>query len=562
MAWLLGRFSKLKSNQDFSPPQKPVFTFKDDRNIVFGGGESLIHKFDDENKFIVCGTGIDVENELIMQQADWTKAIRSGEIINSEGHYLVTEISDKNVCISNDKLGLREVFLYEDKTSIYYSTRLDLLLPYIKDKKINLEFLCSYWNLQNPLIYETFLKNVQILGPFGEAEISESGIKLKRKKWIPEIFETSPNEAIIHLSRIVKSVFNSNRCIDLGLSGGIDSRTLLSMFIHYDKNLWQTHTFGNADSIDFRIGSKISEKLQLNKRFLSKNKFENGNELDNWQEFVKETLGFLPAYAYHELSYYKLLDKKHFMIDGGKGEYIRRGLSNRLAFQGKRALLNNNVQLLKQYFICDKPKIFYDHIFENQDSLLDSQISGLLESMPNAKEFGTENWVDLYNVRYRTGMSGFASQTRLDGIIANCMPFIQPSLLNYIFNLQPKVRMNEIINRKIISRNKILKHFPLARYSTIIPYQHNKFTSLAFGKIISKFVKETNNDKIRFINFNKDYALSRVSEIGFVNSSLYNSKKIANEVSKFFDGKSADTELIIWWMTFDVWHKLIFEGGD
>jgi hypothetical protein len=272
----------------------------------------------------------------------------------------------------------------------------------------------------------------------------------------------------------------------------------------------------------------------------------------HWADFVKETNCLVPANYYHELSYYKILPENVFFIDGGKGEFLRRGLSNRLAVFGRKALLNKEMEGIAQYLFLKKPGIFSKDITRNWNLSINQQVESLLNSMPNVRETGVENWIDLYNIRFRTGNSGYVSQSRLDCILPNLMPFIQPVILNAVLNLPPAYRSKELIMKKMLDQNRILKFFPLARY--------NKYSSLIWSKVMQKIIKEKSNQIDLFLSKNREYNLSRISDSGFINSSIYNKNIIKKTVIDYYAGKSTNQNLLLWWMTFDVWNKLILEN--
>ncbi|RLC50398.1 MAG: hypothetical protein DRZ79_04435, partial [Candidatus Cloacimonadota bacterium] len=239
-----------------------------------------------------------------------------------------------------------------------------------------------------------------------------------------------------------------------------------------------------------------------------------------------------------------------------KGEYLRRGLSNRLAVLGKQALLDKNITNIKKYLQLPKPKIFNKDVVKKWENIQNEQINNLITSMPDVNEIGIHNWVDIYNIRYRTANNNYPLQIRLDKIIPNLMPFIQPKVLNEVLNLPSAFRTKELVNRKMLNGFPRLKLFPLARYNTIIPFQYNKYTSVIWGKIMRNFLKESSKNTEIFLELNKDYLLSRFSDSNFINSALYNKKLIKDTVKGYYKGKNKNVDFLLWWMTFDQWHQL------
>lgn len=490
---------------------------------------------------------------------DWQNFITSNKNFSElNGHFLLINEIEDGLQILNDQLGLKELFFYENDLEIIFSSRLDWILRFIDQPEINLKFLNSLWNFENPLIYETLLKEVKILGPGGKARITNKGLDISYIPWVPKKVKSDIDHVTDLISTIINSIIVQKGKVNLGLSGGIDSRTLLSLLLQYEKKLWQSHTFGQNTNLDVKIANAMSKFLKFSHVHHEIDLAEADNIFGTWKDFVIETNCLMPAHSYYELNYYKLLPKNEFFIDGGKGEYLRRGLSNRLAILGNQALLDNNIIGIKKYLISSKPDFFTQEIKGKWLINQDEQVNDVVIGMPDVSELGTENWVDLYNIRYRTGNSSYPSQNRLDQIVQNLMPFIQPKILSAVFNLNAKDRENEKINQKILNHNKVLKLFPLARYKTVIPFQYNKYSCLAWGKLMSFFIKESAKLTKDFLNLQKDYLFSRFSDIDFINSPYYDKNLIINTVKNYYKGKNQNSRFVIWWMTFDQWHRFIY----
>ncbi len=436
MSWIIGGLSKTDKLEKIKKiPFLPTIQHEQKNLSVYGAGKSLISfTASDQKLYIICGSGINEKYEL-MNENNWKEHFRLKKTSSKlNGHYLIIKIYKNEIEIINDQLGLRELFFYDNGKEIYFSSRLDWIIEFIDSIKLNYNYLCSLWNLENPIIYESLIENVKILGPGGNAKISKDGLNIINQPWFPEMRDYSLEDVIHIISKIINSLIDKGKNLCLGLSGGIDSRTILSLLSGYDLNLWSTHTFGQKTNFDVKIANAISKVKKFKHHHYDIAPYSNDKIFGTWMDFVQETNCLIPANFYHELSYYKVLPQNELFIDGGKGEYIRRGLSNRLSILGKKALLSKNIEKIRKFLYLRKPNIFSKDIINNWDSLLNKQVSDLMNNMPNVSDLGIENWVDLYNIRYRTGNSSYPSQTRLDCIVQNLMPLIQPAVLNGLLN--------------------------------------------------------------------------------------------------------------------------------
>lgn len=558
MSLIFGCYSKNGSLQKLPVPFSPEIKYEKKELAIYAGGQSIISFNSKNNLFnIISGTALSA-NLKLLDRSDWEEIVDKDENLSKlNGHFLAIIETEDGLQIVNDQLGLRELFFYENKTKIFFSTRLDWLIKQMEFPSLNTNFINSLWSFENPLIYETMFENILLLGPGGKAKISSKGIDVSNNPWLPHKKEANIEYIVESVSQIIDSIISQKGKVNLGMSGGMDSRSLLSLLLSQDNKNWESHTFGQKSNFDVKIANHIAKYFKFNHVHHDVEPFKADNTFGTWKDFVLETNSLMPANNYHELSYYKDLPKGEFFIDGGKGEYLRRGLSNRLAVLGKNALLEKNVLEIKKYLCMPKPEIFNSEVTAGQSNLQNEHINQLLQSMPDVAEFGTENWVDLYNIRYRTANSSYPSQTRLDNITPNIMPFIQPNILNAVLNLPPVFRSRELINRKMLKNFPSLKHFPLARYNTIIPFQYNKFSCLIWGKIMRNVLKEKSDNNRRFLEINKDYLLSRFSDSNFRNSDYYNKKLIKDTVTGYYNGQNNNSNFILWWMTFDQWHQLL-----
>ena len=558
MSWILGGFSKKGDFNKIRIPFSPGIKHEKRNQVIYGAGQSLI-SFTSTNNFfhIISGSGLS-EDLKLLDMHDWEHIVNSDEdLSNLNGHFVVINEVQDGFQIINDQLGLRELFFYDNGIEVFFSTRLDWIVNLIEFPTINPNFLSSLWSFENPLIYETLFDDVILLGPGGKARISKNGIEISNNPWRLKKKKSCITNVVDSISKIIDSIISKNGKVNLGFSGGLDSRSLVSLLLNYDKKFWESHTFGQKSNFDVKIANSIANSFKFNHFHHDIKPFSADDIFGTWKDFVLETNCLLPANSYHELNYYNVLPKGEFFIDGGKGEYLRRGLSNRLAILGKQALLDKNINEINKYLQLPKPDIFSKDVVTAWNDIQDKQIINLITTMPEVNELGIHNWVDLYNIRYRSSNSSYPSQTRLDNLTLNLMPFIQPKVLNEVLNLPSSFRSKELINREMLNRFARLKLFPLARYNTIVPFQYNKYTSLIWGKMMRIFLKESSKNTKNFLELNKESLLSRFSESNFINSTFYNKKLIKDTINGYYKGQNNNTSFLLWWMTFDQWHQLL-----
>ena len=145
---------------------------------------------------------------------------------------------------------------------------------------------------------------------------SEEGIKII-DKWVDK------------WGYILRSLIKQTDNISLGLSGGFDTRTVLSILLNSGINLNDINIFSLQDKVhdhevDFKIAKTIASKFgfKLNNKTL----FNNGTILnlkDKLQNVLYSKLGFHVEFTFNS----KFLKFPLFKIDGSNGESLR-GMPN------------------------------------------------------------------------------------------------------------------------------------------------------------------------------------------------------------------------------------------
>ncbi|MBL7108477.1 MAG: hypothetical protein ISS38_04190 [Candidatus Cloacimonetes bacterium] len=498
-----------------------------------------------------------------MTNSDWDVLLnaenQNEKLSKLNGHFVSVVFKNKNIIIRNDQLCLRDMFITETKESIIFSTRLDLVVKLLKNPEIDFNLFGTHWQLLYPLRKNCFVKNVYRLGPNGTARINSKTFTISNKSWLPE---STPNVSSANLVDLLKEFTllpQTFSTLTLALSGGMDSRTLLSYLINNNSKNWNTVTWHDDSHSDVIVAKKIIQKFDIQHLLLHKELPGTDECIKEYTKFVLETLSASAAHNFHELTYYKYINKNNFFIDGGAGALLRRMIGNKLLFYGKKAILNTNINELYQHLRIPKPDIF-DHEINNilRKGCL-SEIGKEFEKIPNPKKIGVENWIDLFHIRNKYPNHGAPAQARLDGFFQNYMPFAQPILLKRIFDIPARKRKNNKINKTILKNNaKQLLKIPLDKYGAVIPFHTNFYVSFIKAKIKNKFSKPSQNDAPhKFLNIISDYVQDSVRSNEVKNYSPYNYSEIRKLVDRYFSGETHLATFVNWWLTFDVWRKLI-----
>ncbi|MDP8313863.1 MAG: asparagine synthase-related protein [Candidatus Celaenobacter antarcticus] len=571
MSWIFGI---LRKNKQTVIPRKEYHPFKskdkfsvETKDYYFASGTGHKNSFYKYNQkkdsgWMVCGTGISYEKDAfrLMDFHDWEAFLskKNNNIRNLNGHFVIVEWEPGSLRIKNDQLGMRDMFFADTKNYLAFSTRLDWLIPFIEGPEIDFEIFSSSWLCVNPLSDECFITNTERLGQGGSARFEDNNFTKTNQPWLPEYALRLPEKNYFELiSDFTTQGIKQNRQLLLGLSGGLDSRLLLSILLQRDRKKWRTYTFGDGNFPDAIIAKKLAAKLGFNHTVISNLFLTESKDVDRFVDFVLQTHTYMIGSLFYEQDHYKRLNKKNLIIDGGKGEYCTRSFAKWLSVKGKRAILERDTQKILNLIPHSKPNMFIHDITKKMIFSCQQQIEKIIDMMPSIKDVGGGNWIDIFTIRTRTGNMGSVTQTRLDNIIRNYMPYLQPSFLRKMLELPVSFRERNNVYRSILHKgNSKLTQFPLVKDVSIIPFTLNKYLAFILGKLFGRFQKfHTTNFSQLFLINNKEFIMDTLKSKGVKEYPHYDYHMIQNMVQGYYSGQNNNAKGVLWWLTFDVWRK-------
>ncbi|MEW6006422.1 MAG: hypothetical protein AB1695_14050 [Stygiobacter sp.] len=580
MSWVFGAINandcltKLKvltkNNIIYSITEPPI--------SVYAGGNPNTCFFDHnvslKKGWAVVGVGI-TENSFgykLLDKTSWKLIIEENSFYTKEiyGHYVIIHWDENNLNIYTDKLGLRDIYISKFNNKILFSTRLDWLAKFI-DTTIDFKVFGSRWMLFNQISSNSVLSNtLRIVGG------SFLNIDVKNLKWIqgknefiPILPNKHPNisvkEFTDRLNNIIQIPFNSNNNLSLSLSGGMDSRVLLSFLVKDSKSgIWDTHTFGNSNHPDSIISNKIARDLSIANVKIDREIPTVEDCINELTEYCGQTIVNNSASSIVQLNNYQFLKnwENKTIIDGGFGEIWRREFFNKLFIKGKGSLLKREYENVLTQLKLHRADIFTDEITNLMHKGCKEQLENIIEELPRIEELGVENWLDLFAVKTRLLNYYSHEQTRLDSIIKSYMPFIQIPLLNYLFITPIEIRKNAKLFRQLIRNNyEPLSKYWLAKGSTSHPFSLTMLQSRLWNSLSKKLNVNQyhDNTSIMFLKYLNEFINDTLRSKSVQESGLYNYEKIKIILDNF----NADSNLKIydldWLLSFEIFRKIIFD---
>ena len=567
MSWLFGFYSKHNSNTNFASNFHPpaIDYYKSEKIYIAVGGNKkniLVNTSNPKFKYFFCGIPISSDSGKLFQIDDIDKIFDSPQksINDIGGHFCGILIEKDSLSFFTDKLGLREFHIYENERGWYFSTRLDWILK-LNNFEIDYEQFGSRWKLMNQISNKSIIKNILRLTAGSQLKISDNKTDESSEYWLPK--NGKPLSVEDYNDLLEKNILigkNNSSNISLSLSGGMDSRVLLSFLIKNDYTNWDCHTFLTESKMDISIAKKIINDFNIKNQIIaSDKKYIHDKMLPELREYVGATYLTDSGFTSRKLMYYDLLPGESLIIDGGFGEIWRREFLFKLFYEGEKHLLNKNLESISNYLINPHADIFnteYNSIMENG---IYNQLDEMFNKLPSIKYIGMENWLDLFSLKTRLTNYYAPEQARIDNYVQSYMPFIQINLVENLFNVPVNFRRNGRLFKTLIKRNKReLLSYKLAKDNLSYPIWFSPLSKRLYLKAFNKFKPSNSYQNIdmyleKLKVFVMDSLLSReVKEYG-----PYDYNMIYKTVNSYYSGNIKERRFVDWFITFEIFRQML-----
>jgi len=532
--------------------------YEGDKVVLFGGSTAGKNFFSGAegaiSAWVVSGMGLKSASRGVsfLNKKDWQKKMASHEVpIN--GHFAIAIIEEENVWLYTDTPGLRDIYITELDDKIVFTTRLEHIALFA-ELKLDYVHLGSTWNSINKITEESIYKGVTRLvkGARAVINLKEGKSDIIKEEWIPQFRERE--EAADEFTDKLSDLVNiEEEEMLLGLSGGMDSRVLLSVLLASNKINWSAHSTGRDTDSDFSIPREMAKVLLFPHKTIS-DEFEFGpDDIEKMEEFSFLTRVNHPISSYFSLKITDVLEKENkILIDGGFGEIWRREYFNRILWKGRFGLANRRSDVIAQAISYDRGDVFIKEISELLRDSVDYEISMLMVKLPDPVEIGLENWVDLFALKTRLVNYYAPEQCRLDGKVINYMPFAQLSLLEKLFEIPLSLRKNGKLFRQIIKKKaRVLTEFPLVKGGRLYPFNSGTLQA----RILTRFLKKRGAGEKGLLSlpFMKEYVMDRIGSADVRKDAFYDYKKIAIMAERFYDkGERGEGIALEWWLSFEM----------
>jgi hypothetical protein len=572
MSWLFGFIGPHLSPENAGRFQAlhptPRVAFHSSTTYFAAGGlpETCLHgAFSNQQRdagWAVTGVGLERSghNCRFLNEADWQQILSatSPPLKKLDGHFVAVKWKAETIECFTDQLGLRALFFTSLDGGTVFSTRLDWLAKLRRQNEVDFAACGSSWLTFNQIGYEAFLKNLRRLGPNGFVSLSPASVQFHHAPWTPA--SSHGDHDFVEILEVFLNPAASERVISLGLSGGLDSRTLLALLASQKRAEFSLHVFGLHDDPDVRLSRTIASQENLPQDYFDDPIPESATCMQLLHDYAAQTQFIEPASTLLKLRYgTELNNRKKIIFDGGFGEIARRQFLNRFLFRGKTALQSGNPRLIYPYLRVQRPPIFIPEILQTMRQGVEEQIAALWREMPAIQEIGAENFLDLLAIRTRLPNAYGFEQGRLDGECLSFMPFAQPSFLRRLFQTPVARRKNGRLFRQLIrQRFPRLSRYPLVKGGTTYPFDFSTVPAWAWTKLKTQLGQTFTDPSAADLLHKIAAEVQDLANSASVKSyAAYDYLFIRNLVEKFFRGQTELAGSICWWLAFELWRQAV-----
>lgn len=554
-------------------------------NILFGkifqsemnnSKKFSVHNSENEDYiWISVGMGVIRKNGFyrLMSNNDWKDFFISEDIQfeNLNGHFCSVIINNSEINIFTDQLGTRDIYFIQKEWFFVFSTRLDLLTKYKGYFDIDFRAMGSLWLLESQINTGTIIKNINRLTSSAVITakfLNKFEIAYSEKPWIPQIStDVSQDQLYDKLKELIYLPINENAKILLALSGGMDSRILLSILIELfgSKNLpknylyptFETFTFGMPDDLDVEIPSLLSQNFGFEHKIYFEDFVLDDNTISELTKFICNTGMTFPVSEFLlKRNYNQLKSKRCLIIDGCWGEITRSSLFKRLIAMAPKEIKNRNSKIFFKYMFYPHSDIFDEEIKNIMIEGALEHLSNCLNVMPDFDDYSLNSWMDLFAIRTKQPNLVGIEQTRIDNLVRSFSPFVQVDFFNLIFSVDTEIKKNGTILKTIFKKHKNgLDKYPLNAGGVKIPFSYSSSSISIKRKILSVFSKKRNSYRTMILKNLDEYYHNIINSLSFVNFVFFDKKKINRIYLEYKQGSQKAERELDWFFTFELFRK-------
>jgi len=437
--------------------------------------------------------------------------LNKGEAVtNLNGNYslIIIDKSNNIINLSCDFIGRRKLYyIYRDGV-LAISNYDHMLVPFLeKPLTLDLVSILSSLYFDSSIRGYSFLKGIRTTNPDFETSFQDNKIENQKIEYALNS-ESNVEDIENDFSRYIDNRIMGSEKVNIDLTAGLDSRTVLALMLQKGKNSITAWTLGKT-GMDFKIAKRIAKHVNIDHKLSSET-------LANKAEFRKHA-NFLAYCSNGSTNTLRAVNKIEINLNRTVPKII--GIYGTIAV-GKNISGNVDYSSYKKGILKNKKNI----IPQSKD-LSDKLLNRCSDFIDELKDRYPELYQEMYYIRQRCGVWG--------SVIFNStwdMQYITP--FEDIKSIQRGLGLPSEVRKKSLSQHRILKKY--SKYLYWLPINQN-----IFNNYYTSFINEKLRLKLR------KFTGRVVSKLYFLSSSnISNITQQRNELFKKYFENSIQPQLM------------------
>lgn len=506
----------------FNPEDQPIFNedkslciFMDGKIYNYGQQMDYLknkgYKFNNENDPEFC----------LHSYEEYGKDFIKG--LNGAFVFLIYDFINKKVIIANDRFGFRVHYYAINNGKLYFAPEVKAILQDKAFKReINSEAVADFFAFGEFVDDKTFFREIKIMAPASIITYYRGNLTVE-KYWefkYEADYDKSEDEFVSDLIRTFKKSveirMEDKLHYGIGLSGGLDSRTVLAGLIPEKRKDIIAYTFGKKDCNEVKIAKKVAHRMGINHFILEATPeiIMESSERGVWLTDGRNSIGFSHAYPIFAL----IRDKIDVIFDGWALDLTLGG-----SYLGKDVMECKSEDLLAN-MLFNKRRLFKDSELQN---LFSSNYYNMIKDVP-AKSFKDEiNKIKTHHPGNKSDEYAMATHVEwlpiMDVGVRNFIEVSHPTadndFIDLLLKIPPEWRINHYIYRKFLKElspelSKIPYNRTMVRADAPLLLWNAGYKFIKIKKLIKKKINKFSKWKIylpdnrKNVNFDEWFHIS------------------------------------------------------
>ncbi len=523
---------------------------------------------EDNSGYIILGSPLwAIENGYhFLTKNDWDHfSWEDDDICRLEGHYALLRWHGNHFECWTDPIGLRDFLIVNTVWGYVITTRLDWASRMIDASSFNLEALSTHIIVGATLGEDMIINGIRRVYRGMKAEITAISCIIQQmpcSEIKPSIH--TRDELNSDMMKRVLLPFKENRRLSMALSGGLDSRTVLSYLLlpeakHY-RSLWDAYTIGSAGESDLKIAKRISNEFHIKHKIIEPD-LAPVSELWNYmkENVLSMRMDMFPSITNRYQFMFDMAKYYDGIIDGGSGWLLKYQVSRKTGFKHRNDIITGNWDNIVPDLMRNDAFFFSNEAREQMTSKIHTRTIELMSRIESPNTLGFYNWLNQFFIDSHLPFKYSSHQIWVDNILQDYMPTMSHIFMKNILQIPTEQKIDNRLCYYFIRKNKEkLIHIPRVAYGLQLPCRTNTLYFATYAKIHHKlFPVQPQHSNMRLWNHLREPVLDQLNSNTVRQYERYDWMNLRNHVESFYQGKTENANWIDHWLRFDFWRELV-----